>query len=140
MEDLGRRLANGLRAGQVVFVQGDLGAGKTTLIRGLLAGLGISDTVKSPTYTLLEPYKTPAFDVLHLDLYRLRDARELDQLGLRDYLDGLNVCIVEWPERALNRLPAPDCRLAIEHTGENTRSVNLYCMTESGKTLCAAVA
>ncbi len=91
-----------------VFLQGELGAGKTTLVRGLLRALGVEGTVQSPTYTLLECYETPAGRVLHLDLYRLAGDAEVASLGLRDELNPGVLLLIEWPERAVVALPPAD--------------------------------
>ncbi|KAA6185067.1 tRNA (adenosine(37)-N6)-threonylcarbamoyltransferase complex ATPase subunit type 1 TsaE [Thiohalocapsa marina] len=109
---LGERLRG--RAG-VVFLRGDLGAGKTTLVRGLLRALGHRGAVRSPTYTLMEPYAPGESRVFHLDLYRLGDPEELEYLGLRDLLDGEALLLVEWPERGAGVLPAPDLEILITH-------------------------
>jgi tRNA threonylcarbamoyladenosine biosynthesis protein TsaE len=92
----------------VLFLQGDLGSGKTTLARGFLRALGITDTIRSPTYTLLERYDTQAATVVHLDLYRLRSAAELEALGAAELHRAGHVWLVEWPERGEGRLPEPD--------------------------------
>lgn len=114
MEAFGARLAVALRAGDVVFIRGVLGAGKTTLVRGVLRGLGLRGAVKSPTFTLVEPYGFDAFTVNHFDLYRLKSAEELEFMGIRDYLRGDGVCLIEWPERGENVLPEPDLDVMIE--------------------------
>ncbi|WP_462328223.1 tRNA (adenosine(37)-N6)-threonylcarbamoyltransferase complex ATPase subunit type 1 TsaE [Thiohalocapsa halophila] len=106
------------RAGGLVFLNGDLGAGKTTLVRGLLRGLGHQGPVRSPTYTLVESFELPHALVHHLDLYRIADADELEYLGIRDLLDGASLVLVEWPERGAGVLPAPDLSVRIEqHDG-----------------------
>jgi len=92
----------------ILYLEGDLGAGKTTLARGFLRGCGVSGLVRSPTYTLLEVYETAAVSVLHLDLYRLRDPSELENLGLREWARAGCVWLVEWPERGIGGLPPPD--------------------------------
>ena len=97
----------------VVYLVGDLGAGKTTLARGFLRECGVSTTVRSPTYTLQEVYETPGLSVLHLDLYRLNDPRELDNLGLREWARSGCAWLVEWPERGAARLPPADLLLAL---------------------------
>lgn len=114
----GRRLAAFLRPPLVIYLRGDLGTGKTTLTRGVLRGLGHTGTVRSPTYTLLEPYELEAMRLYHLDLYRLGDPEELEYLGLRDLLDGKSLLVVEWPERGGDLLPLPDLTVQIQHAGE----------------------
>lgn len=122
---LGARLAQALlRAGRgVVFLHGDLGAGKTTLARGLLRAAGATGTLRSPTYTLMEPYTvtTPrggAQAFLHLDLYRLADPEEVEQLGLRDYAPESTIWLVEWPRRGAGHLPAPDLEVHLSTQGQ----------------------
>ncbi len=114
-EAVGARMAGCGAAGDVIFLHGDLGAGKTTLVRGLLRALGHRGAVKSPTYTLVEPYDTPAGPVFHFDLYRLGDPEELEYMGIRDYLDGRGLCLVEWPERGAGILPEPQLDLFLDH-------------------------
>jgi tRNA threonylcarbamoyladenosine biosynthesis protein TsaE len=102
------------RAG-VIALSGELGAGKTTFVRGLLRALGHGGAVRSPTYTLVEPYDVGGQRVLHLDLYRLAGAADLAALGLRDEIDGATLLLVEWPERAGGALPVPDLALTFAH-------------------------
>jgi conserved hypothetical nucleotide-binding protein len=111
---LGARLATCLRAGMTVFLDGDLGAGKTTLTRGALRALGHTGRVKSPTYTLTESYSLPGFELYHFDLYRMHDPREWLDAGFRDIADGSSVALVEWPERAHGLLPSPDLRIGLQ--------------------------
>ncbi len=99
----------------LVFLHGDLGAGKTTLVRGLLRRLGYQGAVKSPTYTLVEPYA--ALPVYHLDLYRIEDDQELDFIGIDELLGEPGIKLVEWPERGARRLPAPDLSITLEFQG-----------------------
>lgn len=120
----GARLATHLRGlAGVVFLRGELGAGKTTLVRGLLRALGHQGPVRSPTYTLIEPYVLNNARIYHLDLYRLGDAEELEYLGLRDLLDGEALLLVEWPERGVGILPAPDLEVEISHQPPGRRVV-----------------
>ena len=105
-EAVGAALAPLLRGGEVIALSGDLGAGKTTLVRGLLRALGHTGAVKSPTYTLVESYRLPAYELHHFDLYRLADPSELDYLGLDEFLHPGAVCLFEWPERGAGVLPA----------------------------------
>ena len=118
-ERVGAALAPRLHAGLVLFLHGELGAGKTTLVRGILHGLGYTGAVKSPTYTLVEPYLIGGLTIYHFDLYRLNDPEELEFLGVRDYLEGKGVCLVEWAERGAGVLPAPDVDIVIETTGRS---------------------
>ncbi len=132
-EDLGRRLAAGMRRG-IVYLEGELGAGKTALARAILRGRGYSGKVKSPTYTLVEPYRIGDDRVYHLDLYRLSDPEELEWLGLRDMLDAPALLLVEWPERGAGYLPAADLRIVFEVRNAG-RVVNLYSETPLGEAM-----
>jgi tRNA threonylcarbamoyladenosine biosynthesis protein TsaE len=116
---LGARLAATRPARAVVHLQGDLGAGKSTLARALLRALGVTGTIRSPTYTLIERYALQDGEAAHLDLYRLGDAGELDFLGMDELQDAAALWLVEWPERGGATLPAPDLvvRLALEAEG-----------------------
>ena len=120
---LGAAIAAALadRAGAVIYLQGPLGAGKTTVARGLLRALGVNGTIRSPTYTLLEPYELAGRTLIHLDLYRLNDERELEQLGLRDYPPERCWWLIEWPERAAARLPVADLTVALAHQAQGRR-------------------
>jgi tRNA threonylcarbamoyladenosine biosynthesis protein TsaE len=118
---LAQRLAPALLDGGVVFLRGELGAGKTTFARALLRALGVGEPVKSPTYSLLERYTVNGRDAFHLDLYRIADAGELEWLGL-DELDAPDALVlVEWPQRGAGALPAPDLEVALEHEGTGRR-------------------
>jgi tRNA threonylcarbamoyladenosine biosynthesis protein TsaE len=137
MRTLGARLADALRAARltepfVLGLSGDLGAGKTTLVGGLLAALGHEGPVRSPTYALIEPYRLAGRDLYHCDLYRLRDPSELDDLGLRDLLAGLSVLLVEWPERAGGRLREPDLALHLEYSDAG-RALSLSPTSDAGR-------
>jgi len=113
-EAFGAELAGVLPKHAVIFLEGELGTGKTTLVRGILRGFGWSGTVKSPTYTILEPYELPQQNLYHFDLYRLADAEELEYLGLRELL-GEGLLFFEWPERGEALLPPADIIVNIQH-------------------------
>lgn len=133
-EAFGGRLAGALgnSGGLIVFLEGNLGAGKTTLVRGILRGLGYEGTVKSPTYTLIEPYDIADIRCAHLDLYRLGDPEELEFLGLRDLLAGDAVVLIEWPEKGAGILPSPDLRVIIGIAGTG-RDLVLEGVTDRGR-------
>ena len=118
MEALGRKWAKSLTGGLAVYFSGDLGAGKTTLIRGLLHGLGHRGPVTSPTFTLVEPYLEITPPTYHFDLYRLRDPEELEMIGVRDMFSPATLCLVEWPERGAGVLPKADIEVEICHIDE----------------------
>jgi tRNA threonylcarbamoyladenosine biosynthesis protein TsaE len=127
----GAQLASVFGGGGLVTLQGDLGGGKTTLCRGLIQALGHAGNVKSPTYTLVEPYEIPGHgQVLHYDLYRLSDPEELEFLGTRDFLDRDTLTLIEWPERAGSWLPEPDMALRFEVEGKGRR---LYWQTHTDR-------
>ncbi len=130
--DLGQRLAAALTPGMLVALRGPLGAGKTTLARGILRGLGFTGRVKSPTYTLVELYKVSRLDLYHFDFYRFNDPQELIESGLQEAFNETNVCIVEWPERAGNLLPQADIEISLAIEDE-ARSALLAAQTENGK-------
>ncbi|MEE9493430.1 MAG: tRNA (adenosine(37)-N6)-threonylcarbamoyltransferase complex ATPase subunit type 1 TsaE [Gammaproteobacteria bacterium] len=101
----GARLKSLLQPGDIVYLQGDLGAGKTTLVRALLRSMGYKGVVKSPTYTLIETYHPDALTVHHLDVYRLTEPEELEWLGIRDLFDKATIALIEWPEKGVGFLP-----------------------------------
>ncbi|MDG4596091.1 MAG: tRNA (adenosine(37)-N6)-threonylcarbamoyltransferase complex ATPase subunit type 1 TsaE [Candidatus Contendobacter sp.] len=138
-ERLGARLAAVLKPGGVVYLRGELGAGKTTLARGLLRALGHRGAVKSPTYTLVEPYQLDGWRLFHWDLYRLTDPGELEFLGLRDQLDGEAVLLIEWPERGQGELPAADLEVTLDYVGEG-RGCRLEARAPAGQAMLVGLA
>ena len=122
-EAFGGQLAAACKGGLLVLLHGQLGAGKTTLVRGFLHASGHSGPVKSPTYTLVEPYTTAHGNLYHLDLYRLADAEELEWIGIRDLFEEESICLIEWPEQGAGFLPEPDLRvyLRVEGSGREIR-------------------
>ncbi|MDH3513793.1 MAG: tRNA (adenosine(37)-N6)-threonylcarbamoyltransferase complex ATPase subunit type 1 TsaE [Gammaproteobacteria bacterium] len=138
MEALGARLAARAGKWRLLHLRGPLGAGKTTLVRGILRGLGHAGAVKSPTFTLVEPYTFGQLRFFHFDLYRLSEPGELEFLGVRDYLDGKGVCVVEWAERGKGVLPSPDMDIMIEPT-ETGRMVRITTLTPDGDVMLEAL-
>ncbi|MES3021004.1 MAG: tRNA (adenosine(37)-N6)-threonylcarbamoyltransferase complex ATPase subunit type 1 TsaE [Pseudomonadota bacterium] len=132
---LGAALARALVPGLAIHLHGDLGAGKTALTRALLHAAGHVGHVKSPTYTLSEPYRVmldgAAVDVIHFDLYRMASAEEFLDAGFREDFNGKNICIVEWPEKAEPVLPAPDLNVFLSVAGEG-RDVELQALSDLG--------
>lgn len=125
MEELGKEIACKLQLDSVVFLNGNLGAGKTTLVRGILRGKGFEDAVTSPTFTLVETYEFEDHIVLHIDLYRLEDPEELEALAIRDYMQEKFILLIEWPDKASDTLPQPSCLINIEIVGSTTRVVSI---------------
>jgi tRNA threonylcarbamoyladenosine biosynthesis protein TsaE len=121
MRALGRALGAALHTtgsgALVIGIEGELGAGKTTLVGGILAALGVTGAIRSPTYTLIEPYEAAGLQLYHIDLYRLNSAREVEALGIRDLLDARAVLLIEWPSRGAGALPMEDLSVAIEYQG-----------------------
>ncbi|MEW5893000.1 MAG: tRNA (adenosine(37)-N6)-threonylcarbamoyltransferase complex ATPase subunit type 1 TsaE [Pseudomonadota bacterium] len=135
---LGARLAALLRPGLTLYLSGDLGAGKTTLVRGLLRSLGYHGRVKSPTYTLVELYEVSSLNLYHFDLYRFADPAEWAEAGFREYFNPSSVCLVEWPEKAEGLLPQPDLVLRLSWAGEG-RQVEIVGLTEAGRRCIASL-
>ena len=129
---LGGRLGSALSAGLTIYLHGDLGAGKTTFVRGLLHYLGYTGKVKSPTYTLVEPYVISGLNLYHFDLYRFIDSEEWEAAGFRDYFNEQSVCLVEWPEQAGDLLPRADIdiHLLLQDQG---RQMQVTANSDAGK-------
>jgi len=127
---LGRSLAAGLAPGMVIYLMGDLGAGKTTLARGLLRGLGYTGRVKSPTFTLVEVYEFSRLYLYHFDFYRFSDPKEFGETGFREYFNPQSVCLVEWPDKAAG-LPAADLKVVLQVEGSG-RVVSIFADSKVG--------
>ncbi len=138
MVQFGRTLAAHTQALKLITLQGDLGAGKTTLARALLRGLGYQGKVKSPTYALVESYSVFGRDIHHFDLYRISDPEELEYLGFSDYFSNDALVLIEWPEKAQGELSVADLGIEISYT-ENGRSIKLTAGTEAGSALLVEV-
>lgn len=136
---LGAALAPQLAPGMLVTLRGDLGAGKTTLARGVLRGLGHAGRVKSPTYTLVEVYVFSRLNLYHFDFYRLIDSEEWHEAGFRDLMNETNLCLVEWPERASGKLPPPTIEIVLTSTPQGTREAHLSAPNALGEKLIRAL-
>ncbi len=130
-ESVAAGIAAHCASGTRIYLQGDLGAGKTTFARGFLRALGYAGTVRSPTYTLVESYQTGHGPVFHFDLYRLKTPDELEAMGFRDYFDGSGICLVEWAERAETLLGIPDLQVRLQPQGDG-RMIELIAHTPVG--------
>lgn len=131
---LGAELAARLHPGLTIYLHGDLGAGKTTLTRGLLQALGHQGRVKSPTYTLVEPYVVSGINLYHFDLYRFIDPEEWEAAGFREYFNADSICVVEWPQQAGDLLPAADIDIRLQTSGAG-RSASIHANSAAAR-LC----
>ena len=133
------RVAQACSQGITMYLHGDLGAGKTTFVRGFLRALGVSGQVKSPTFTVVEPYELPSGAAYHFDLYRIVDPEELELLGVRDYFAPDAFVLVEWPERGGGVLPQADMTVHLDYVG-TARHLTLYAATDKGREVLRALA
>lgn len=124
-EDFGRGFAQNVRPGDVLGLTGELGSGKTQFVKGLVAGLGSSDAVTSPTFTLIHEYSHGRLPVYHFDFFRLEDRQSAERLGLDDYFFGTGVCVIEWADRFPELIPENACCIRFEIKSEKERTINL---------------
>jgi tRNA threonylcarbamoyladenosine biosynthesis protein TsaE len=128
---LGAQLAACIAPGMRIYLYGELGTGKTTLVRGLLRALGFRGRVKSPTYSLVELYVLSRLHLYHFDFYRFLDKKEWNDAGLSEYFENEGVCVVEWPDKAGDAIPPPDLELTLAHAGKG-RHVRIRAVSEAG--------
>jgi tRNA threonylcarbamoyladenosine biosynthesis protein TsaE len=138
--DLGAQVATVLRPGMSVHLSGDLGTGKTTLARGLIQALGFAGRVKSPSYTLVEPYEDSRLSLYHFDLFRFHDPQEWRDAGFRECFNERSICLVEWPERAAELLPPADLRIVLTAPASGGRHAAIDAGTERGRQCVIALA
>lgn len=135
---LAKSLAKSLTPGLIIHLYGDLGTGKTTLVRAILHALGHTGVAKSPTYTLVESYNVAGLNIQHFDLYRLVDPSELEFIGIRDYVNGTAICIFEWPQKGQGYVPEPDIVITLQ-LQNNVRTATLTAHTEIGSNLLKTI-
>ena len=136
--NFGAKIAATIEGGEIIFLKGDLGAGKTTFVRGFLNALGHAGNVKSPTYTLIEPYSINGRNIYHFDLYRINDPEELEAMGIRDYCDGESICLYEWPEQGQGVLPEADIILSLSHASSG-REVKIEAKSAKGEQILSRI-
>ena len=122
-----------LSPGLMIYLEGGLGAGKTTFCRGLIRGLGHDQAVKSPTFTVVEPYQLSGIDIYHCDLYRLSDPEELDYMGFEDYVHNRSICLVEWPDKGKGVLSSPDVVLSVTAEKGEQRLLDVIARSAAGE-------
>jgi tRNA threonylcarbamoyladenosine biosynthesis protein TsaE len=137
---LGGDLARLLAPGMSVHLSGELGSGKTTLARGLIQAMGFPGRVKSPTYTLVEPYADSRVTLFHFDFFRLADPAAWEEAGFRECFNERSICVVEWPEKAAGRLPQPDLHITLAILPAGGRAATIRAMTEAGRGCLAGLA
>ncbi|TAK75729.1 MAG: tRNA (adenosine(37)-N6)-threonylcarbamoyltransferase complex ATPase subunit type 1 TsaE [Gammaproteobacteria bacterium] len=132
------QIAKAIPDGAILFLHGPLGAGKTTFTRGFLRGLGFQHKVKSPTYTLVEPYDIAGRPIFHFDFYRLRDAQELEHIGIHEYFFPSSICLIEWAEKGMPLLPVADldCYIEVMETG---RKMRIEAASERGRAILGSL-
>ena len=133
-KEIGAKVASCLKGGEIIYLKGELGTGKTTLVRGALNGFGHTGNVKSPTFTIVEPYSIDDHVIYHFDLYRLDDPEELESLGIRDYCDGQSICFFEWPEKGGDFLPDADILISLSYQNEG-RALEISTSSEIGDSI-----
>ncbi|MBU2919434.1 MAG: tRNA threonylcarbamoyladenosine biosynthesis protein TsaE [Psychrosphaera sp.] len=131
---MGNHLADVIKDGAIIYLHGDLGAGKTTFTRGVVQGLGHKGNVKSPTYTLVEPYELAGINAYHFDLYRLGDPEELEFMGIRDYFELNSLCLIEWPEKGAGVLPQADLDITLEYV-DTGRKITFIANNDKGASI-----
>ena len=124
--------------GEVIYLRGNLGAGKTTFVRGFLNAMGHNGNVKSPTYTLIEPYSINGKNIYHFDLYRINDPEELEAMGIRDYCDGKSICLYEWPEQGEKVVPVADIIISLMHT-DSGRQAKIEANSDQGSQILSRI-
>ncbi|SFC53737.1 tRNA (adenosine(37)-N6)-threonylcarbamoyltransferase complex ATPase subunit type 1 TsaE [Pseudoalteromonas denitrificans] len=129
---MGRLLAQNITKGAIIYLYGDLGSGKTTFTRGVVQAFGHKGKVKSPTYTLVEPYELANQNIFHFDLYRLADPEELEFMGIRDYFSQQSICMIEWPEKGADFLASADLELTLEYVAQK-RKISIMGKTPKGQ-------